>query len=541
MRNGIRAIVVAGIVLSGALASAATLAEAVKSGDRVAVQNLLKQQHANINAAEPDGSTPLLLAVEADDAATAILLLNAGANANAANRNGVTPLWLAAMNRDAELTSALLKAGANPNAALPGGETVLMTAARAGNAELAETLIRGGANVSAKGPDFGETALDVAAGANQAAMVKTLLAHGAEVDGRSKTLEYSKDRFGLEGVLTILPHGGWTPLMYAAREGATEAARALCDGGAQLNLADPDGATALLLAILNSHFETAATLAEKGADVNQADSAGMAPLYAAVDMNTLGEIFGRPGRTPSGRMSDLDLMKLLLDKGANPNAGLKSATLQRAHTPGEPSLGEGATPIARAAHTGDVAAIELLIAHGASVTQPLKNGTTPLMFAAGLGRGVSAFAADFGTEAELIAAAKVLLDHGADINAISAAGQTAIHFAAQAADANFPQPSDDMVKLLASRGARLDVIDRQNRTPLEMAQGQGLRGRAGGPVKAREGTIALLLQLGAKPAPPQAAKPAGPQRGGRPPQGAPPSAAQSSPPNTPQETQQSKP
>ncbi|MFM2126113.1 MAG: hypothetical protein RL328_2564, partial [Acidobacteriota bacterium] len=277
------------------------------------------------------------------------------------------------------------------------------------------------------------------------------------------------------------------------------------DAGAKLNRADPDGVTALHIAILNSHFDTAALLVEKGADVNQADSAGMAALYAAIDMNTLGEIFGRPGRASTGKLSALELAKILLDKGANPNAGLRTSTLQRAHTPGEPTLGEGATPIARAARTGDTAAIELLLKYGADVNQPLKNGTTPLMFATGLGRGVSAFQKDTGTEAELLAAAKLLLDHGADINAISAAGQTAMHFAAQATDANFPQPSDDMVKFLASRGARLDVIDRQNRGPIEMAQGQGLRGRAGGPVKLREGTIALLTQLGAKPAPPQTA------------------------------------
>jgi ankyrin repeat protein len=283
--------------------------------------------------------------------------------------------------------------------------------------------------------------------------------------------------------------------MYAAREGAVDAARVLCEAGAEVNAADPDGTTSLLLAITNGHFDTAALLVEKGADVNLADSTGMAALYAAVDMNTLGEIFGRPSRPSRDKLGAVALMKILLDRGANPNAGLKMSTLQRAHTPGEPTLGDGATPMARAARTGDVATMELLIAHGASVSQPLKNGTTPLMFATGLGRGVSAFQKDYGTEADLIAAAKVLLDHGADINAISVAGQTAMHFAAQAADANFPQPSDDMVKLLASRGARLDVIDKQSRSPVEMAEGKGLRGRAGGPVKPREQTMALLRQL----------------------------------------------
>jgi ankyrin repeat protein len=476
---------------------AATLSEAIQSGDRDAARKLV-QAKADVNIAEADGMTPLHWSVREDDVELSTLLLRAGANAKAATRDGITPLWLAVMNRNAEMTSALLKAGADPNATLPGGETLLMTAARAGNAEVADTLVKSGANVAAKGPSFGETALMIAAAENQAGVIRVLLQHGGERDGRSTTMVYPKDRFGLEGVVTILPHGNWTPLMYAAREGASESIRVLAEAGAQLDAADPDGTTPLLLAVTNGHFDAAALLVEKGANVRAVDSAGMTALYAAVDMNTLGEIFGRPGRAPSDKTSAIDLMKILLDQGADPNAGLKTSTLQRAHTPGEPTLGEGATPLARAARSGDVASMELLIARGANVSQPLKNGTTPLMFATGLGRGVSAFAKDSGTEAELLAGAKVLLDHGADINAISVAGQTAMHFAAQATDANFPPPSDDMVKFLASRGAKLDVVDKQNRSPIEMAEGKGLRGRAGGPVKAREGTIVLLKQLMAK-------------------------------------------
>ncbi len=472
----------------------ATLSELIQAGDRAAVQKLI-QQRVDVNAADADGMTPLHWAVRANDVPMVSLLLKAGASAKAATRTGITPLWLAVMNRNAEMTDVLLKAGADPNATLPSGETILMTAARAGNAELADVLIQRGANVKATGPGFGETALMIAAAENHAGVIDVLLKHGAELNGRSTKFTYDKDRFGLEGVLTILPRGSWTPLMYAAREGAVDAARALCAAGAELNAADPDGTTALLLAITNGHYDTAAVLIEKGADVNQGDSTAMAPLYAAVDMNTLGEVFGRPNRISHDKLNALGLVKLLLEHGANPNAGLKMSTLQRAHTPGEPTLGEGATPMARAARTGDVAAMELLMAHGASVSQPLKNGTTPLMFAAGLGRGVSAFAKDYGTEADLIAAAKFLLEHGADINAISVAGQTAMHFAAQAADANFPQPSDDMVKLLASSGAKLDVVDKQGRSPIEMAEGKGLRGRAGGPVKPREETITLLRRL----------------------------------------------
>jgi len=406
-----------------------------------------------------------------------------------------TPLWLATMDGDAARVAALLNAGADPDQPLPGGETPLMAAARTGNVRILELLLDRGAKVEAAGPQFGETALMVAASANQPDAVRVLLKHGAEVNARSALLTYPKDRFGLEGVVTILPHGSWTALMYAARDGAREAGRALCEGGAEVNAADPDGSTPLLLAIANGHYDTAAMLVEKGANPNQGDSSGMAALYAAVDMNALGEIFGRPARISHDNYSAMDLIKFLLEHGANPNQGLTGPALQRAHTPGEPTLGAGATPLARAARTGDVAAIELLLAHGADPSQRLKNGTTPLMFAAGLGRGVSAFAKDEGTEADLLAAAKVLLAHGADINAVSDAGQTAMHFAAQATDANFPQPSDDLVKFLASRGAKLDVVDKRGRSPIEMAQGQGLRGRAGGPVKPREATIVLLRQL----------------------------------------------
>lgn len=149
----------------------------------------------------------------------------------------------------------------------------------------------------------------------------------------------------------------------------------------------------------------------------------------------------------------------------------------------------------RAAKNGDAAAIEVLIQHGADVSLPQKNQTTALMFAAGLGRGVGTFAKDYATDAEMLAAAKALVAQGADVNAISAAGQTAMHFAAQAADTNLPQPSDEIVRFLASHGANLDLVDNQGRSPVEMAQGKGLRGRAGGPVTARDSTIQLLRNL----------------------------------------------
>jgi ankyrin repeat protein len=501
MPHHFRLALLAAVSFTG-LSQGASLTDAVKSGDHEAVRTLLRE-HPNVNAPGADGTTALTWAVEADDRELARLLLDAGADPKVANRYGVTPLSVAATNRNAPMVSILLKAGADPNAALPGGETVLMTAAHAGDPEVLDALLAHGANVNAKESSYGETALMWAAFENHAAAVRLLLKHGAAVDMQSGGFPMVKDRFGLEGVLTILPHGKWTALMYAARQGALDAARALVEAGANPNAADPDGSTPLVIAIDNGHFDTAAMLVEKGADPNLGDSTGMAALYAATDMNTLGEVYGRPSRSSSDKMDALALMKFLLAHGANPNGQLKTAALQRAHTPGEPTLGEGATAMMRAARNGDAAAIELLIANGADVNLAAKNKTTPLMFAAGLGRGIGVFAKDYATDAQMLDAAKVLVARGADVNAMSDAGQTPMHFASQAADANFPAPSDDMVHFLAEHGAKIDVADKQGRTPLEMAQGKGIRGRAGGPVRARDSVIAYLKGINGSDTPHQ--------------------------------------
>lgn len=474
------------VISLAALASGASLSEAVKAGDRQAVRVLLKNR-ADVNAADPDGTTPLQWAAGSDDIETVQLLIHAGANAKAANRYGVTPLSLAATNRNAVMVDALLKAGADPNAALPGGQTILMAAARTGNPDAVKLLLAHGADVNARETAYGETALMVAVAENHPGAAKALIEHGADINARSNPLPSSQDRFGLEGVLTILPHGSWTPLMFAARQGSLDAARTLTEAHADVNATDPDGTTALVLAIINGHYDTADLLTEQGADPNIADTTGMAALYAAVDMNTLGEIYGRPGRPSTSKMSALDLMKVLLAHGAKPNAQLKATTLFRAHTPGEGTLGEGTTPLMRAAKNGDAPAMRLLLDHGADPAIIQKNRTTALMLAAGLGRGLGVFAKDYATEGALLESVKVLVARGVDVNAVNDSGQTAMHFAAQA--------SDGIVQFLAEHGARLDVKDKQGRTPVDMALGVGLRGRAGGPPIVRQSTAALLRQL----------------------------------------------
>jgi ankyrin repeat protein len=327
-----------------------------------------------------------------------------------------------------------------------------------------------------------------AASENHAAVVKALVAHGADVDARSTRITFPKDRFGLEGVLTILPRGDWTPLMYAARDGAPEATRALLDAGAAINSVDPDGTTPLVRAIWNSHYDTARVLLERGADPNLLDTSDMGALYAAVDMSSLGEIYGSPTRKVHDTATAIDIIKLVIAKGGKVDAKLKSPALQRQHTPGEPLLGAGTTPLMRAAKNGDSEAMKVLLAAGADPSMAQPNGTTVLMLAAGVGRGLGVFAKDYGTEADLLGAVELLLDKKVNVNAATNNGMTALHFAAQAG-------LDTVVAALAKAGATLDAKDKNGRTPVDVALGVGGRGRAGGPPPIHTSTAELIKKL----------------------------------------------
>jgi len=484
-RPALIGIIAAATVLHGAGVDTRVI-DAARRGDAAGVRALI-QKKAPATAAEPDGTTALHVAVQNDQIEIVQALLKAGAQANAATRYGVTPLALAATNGSPAVVAALIEAGANPNAANPDGETVLMDAARSGNLAVVNRLLAAGADVNARDTWRGETAVMRAAGENHADVVKRLAAAKADLDVRSKALGYPNIREDFSTmVFTAIPKGGFTALMLAAREGAHAAAAALVEGGANLDATDPDGTTALVLAIMNAHYDLAAMLIDKGANPNLGDASGMAALYAAVDMLHQAPMINRPLAKPTGKLRAMDVIARLLDHRADPDQGLKTPLLMRQHEFGDGQLGDGATPLMRAAKASDPASMALLLDKGADPNRAMKNGTTALMIAASRpGRGT--------TVGQTVAALTVLLDHRADVNAATPDGATALHQAVGR--------GDEIVKFLVERGAKLDAKDKFGRTPLDVANGvpggagRGRGGAPGEPPPVYKETAALLKEL----------------------------------------------
>src|ERR1019366_7389686 len=251
------------------------------------------------NKSDIYGMTPLHRAVEAGNKEETTRLIRMGADVNAMSRYRVAPLSIAVAKGNANIVQLLLTAGADPNVLMGDGEPVIMTAARSGNAEAVRELIAAGADANARERLYGQTAVMWAAIENHSDVIKVLAENHADIDARANILEgeptwrYGKDsRTGVNGEAlqafdTSFSKGGLTPLLYAARQGSTEAARTLMDLHANAGVPDGEGYPPLQIAIMNAHYDTAAALLEKGADPNQPDKNGQTPLYAVTDMRTL--------------------------------------------------------------------------------------------------------------------------------------------------------------------------------------------------------------------------------------------------------------
>ena len=455
-----------------------TLADAAEQRDRALISKLLAAG-VDVNAAQVDGMTALHWAVYNDDAEMARLLVRSHADVNATNRYGVPPLFLACTNGNATLVRLLLDAGANANASRPGGETVLMTAARVGNLEAVKALLARGANPNAR-ERRDQTALMWAAAEGHATVVRALIEAGSAIND----------------TLT----SGFTPLFFAVREGHIDVVRVLLEAGVNVNETlkprkdqpaptgsaryQPvrNGTSPLLMAVENGHFELAMALVEAGADPNDQRS-GFSPLHAISwvrkpDASDVGD----PAPIGSGRLTSLQFVGALVARGANVNARLNKVPRPPASAT---MLGtEGATPFLMAADRADVPLMRELLKVGADPLLPNADKSTPLMAAAGL--GTSDPLEEAGTEDEALDAVKMLLDLGADLNAVDNKGDTAMHGAAYG---NFPM----IVQLLAKRGADINIWkrpDTEGRTPLFIAEGY----KAGRPQPSRP-TIDAIQSL----------------------------------------------
>jgi ankyrin repeat protein len=434
-------------------ANGTRLADAVQKQDRAAVQTLLPQCDATaVNAAQVDGMTALHWAAYLDDAEIVRALLKAGANAKAANRYEVAPLSLACANGNAEIVEMLLAAGADPNTTLRGGETALMSAARTGNAGAVKALLARGADVNAK-ERRGQTPIMWAAAEGNTEVVNLLIRAGAD--------------------FTTALDSGFTPLFFAARDGRSETVRALLAAGADINSTiqprrasakgPRPGTSALLLAVENGHFELAIDLLKAGADPNDQRS-GFTPLHALtwVRKPNRGEDDGDPAPFEAGHLSSLQFARKLISAGADVNAQLQNGK----GAPGSFSK-KGVTPFMMAAATADATFMRALVEWGADPSISNVDGCTPLIVAAGVGIGSAAANETAGTEPEVIEAAELLLQLGADVNAVDKNGETAMHGAAYK---NLPK----VVEFLAAHGATIDVWNRKNKygwTPLKIAEG----------------------------------------------------------------------
>ena len=502
------------LLCQGRGAAASDVADAVMQKDPARLKALIAAS-ADVNSAQPDGTTALHWAAYHGDARAAATLLAAHADPSLRTGTGVTALSLACESGNAELVDLLVKAGADVNQTLNNGETPLMMAARTGSVPVLKMLLAHGAHLEDREKLRGTTALMWAAANGNSDAVRLLVSKGAEVNTRSGATQPGRrpylaessrsriqefidgrgqggtvvkqegaeaakrladERVAAREALAKFPTesdkwhpsnkqwGGLTPLMFAARQGDLESVKVLLGAGAQVNMTSEFGWTALLVATQNRYYQLGAYLLDHRADPNIANDGGWTPLYLATDNRNI-EGGDYPTRKPD--MDHLEYIKRLLAAGANPNLRMRSSTETRTVFTHQWLNEEGATPYLRAAQSGDLVLMKLLLEHGADPTISTEHKVTPLMVASGIG-WVEGVTYEWSRQ-QTYETVKFLLDQGADVNAQDTLdGRTALMGAAH-------KGRPDVVQLLVDRGADLGLHDIGSRDSIHALAGASWR------------------------------------------------------------------
>jgi ankyrin repeat protein len=509
-----RIVVACGLLVSSAVLSAqppprpaatgaSSLVEAVRTRDESSVRTLLARK-ADVNVRSGDGSTALLWAAHWDDVATSRLLIGAHADANLANALGMTPLSRACTNGSAALVELLLNAGANPNTRIATGETPLMTCAGSGNVDAVRALLARGADVQGREPSQNQDALMWAAAERHPDVVRLLVEAGANPRAHTKkgftAMHFAAREGDLESVRQLLAAGVNVNIKSQPDEPAEKAGEpsaippaytaAVPPRGPVYQLTISAGSTPLLVATMRGHISLALFLLDQGADPNVPD-AGFTPLHwasAVWEGGISNPVYGfsDPMSGIPNRQEKLALVRALLAHGANPNARMTRRPPGFSGIAGGYEDAPGATPFLLASGSADLEMMRLLLASGADATLLTDSKATPVMAASGLNRGIGESPT---TEAQALAAVRFLFELGADARGATTNGENALFGAAY-------RGWNTLLALLIDKGADVNAVSKAGVTPWLAASGYG--DRLGGVLYNKEGAD-LLLKHGADP------------------------------------------